>query len=97
MRIEWDPVKARANLAKHGVSFEEASALLSGDADALEIFDVEHSREEDRFIAIGSAARGILVVVYAVAEDDGIRVVSARKATRRERERYETYRRGLHE
>ena len=96
MRIEWDPEKARKNLAKHGVSFEDASDLLSGEEDVLEIFDAEHSIDENRFLAIGPARSGLLVVVYAVVDDDRFRIVSARKATRREQERFEGYWRGRH-
>jgi uncharacterized DUF497 family protein len=64
--------------------------------DVLEIFDAEHSLDEDRFLAIGSARPGLLVVVYAVVDDDGIRISSAAKATRREHERFETFWRGRH-
>ena len=96
MRIEWDPDKAHRNRAKHGVSFEDASGLLAGEDDVLEIFDAAHSTDEDRFLAIGSAPPGILVVVYAVVDDDSIRIVSARRATRREQERFEAFWRGRH-
>ena len=53
MEIKWDPTKNAANLAKHGLSFTEAAQLFRSDVDYLEIYDDEHSREEDRFIAIG--------------------------------------------
>ena len=96
MRIEWDPDKARRNRAKHGVSFEDASHLLAGEGDVLEIFDAAHSTDEDRFLAIGSAPPGILVVVYAVVDDDSVRIVSARMATRGEQERFEAFWRGRH-
>ena len=97
MRFEWDPAKDRANRAKHGVSFEDATQLLAGDVDYLEIYDAEHSIDEDRFIAVGHTRLGILVVVYAEIDDDGIRIVSARKATRRETDRYRAFWRGDHE
>ena len=96
MPIEWDSDKARRNLANHGVSFEDASLLLSGEDDVLEIFDAEHSTDEDRFFAIGPAPPGVVVVVYAVVDDDCIRIVSARKATRQEQERFDAFRRGRH-
>ena len=64
MRFEWDPAKAEENRKKHGVTFEEATALFVDDANCLEIFDEEHSDEEDRFIALGAIKRGVLVVVY---------------------------------
>jgi uncharacterized DUF497 family protein len=96
MRLEWDPAKDRANRAKHGLSFEEASALFSSGADFLEIHDQAHSVDEDRFIAVGPIERGIVVVVFTERSEDVIRVLSARMATKNEQERYTTYRRGEH-
>lgn len=84
MRFEWDPEKATANLEKHGIPFSEAIDLLSSGVDYLEIYDEEHSREEDRFIAIGPVAGRIVVVVYTEGPDDAIRLISARRATRQE-------------
>ena len=55
MRFEWDPAKDAANRNKHGVLFREAMEVFANDADCLEIFDEEHSDEEDRFIAIGKS------------------------------------------
>ena len=63
MRVVWDDEKNAANQKKHGVSFEEASVLITSDRDYLEIFDELHSDEEDRFIATGPIARGLVVVV----------------------------------
>ena len=97
MRFEWDPSKDRTNRAKHGVSFEDAAELLAGDADYLEIYDLEHSLNEDRFIAVGPTRLGILVVVYTEVREDVIRIVSTRKATQQEKQRYEAYWRGDHE
>ena len=97
MRFEWDPSKARVNQAKHGVSFEDAAELLASDTDYLEIYDLEHSVHEDRFVAVGPTRLGILVVVYTEVRDDVIRIVSARKATRPEKARFEAYWRGDHE
>ena len=97
MRFEWDPAKERANRGKHGVSFEDAAELLAGEVDYLEIYDAEHSFDEDRFIAIGPARPGILVVVFTEVRDDVIRIVSARRATRKEEQHYEAYWRGDHE
>ena len=97
MQLEWDPEKNRANQAKHGVSFEEASELFSGSADYLEIYDAEHSINEDRFIAIGTTPSGALVVVYTERSDDVIRILSARKATKPEQKRLKDYWRGGHE
>ena len=97
MEFEWDPEKSLANQAKHGVSFEEASELFSGGGDYLEIYDSEHSFDEDRFIAIGPTSLGVLVVVYTERRDDVIRILSARKATRAEQGRLEEYWRGRNE
>lgn len=84
MRITWDPAKARANRAKHGVAFETAKALLEGKADYRVIYDEDHSEDEDRFFAIGPTVCGLFTVVYAEQIDDRIRIISPRAATRRE-------------
>ena len=63
MRFEWDEDKDQGNQVKHGVSFSEAQQLFRSGVDYLEIFDVEHSEAEDRFIAIGPIERGVVVVV----------------------------------
>lgn len=90
LRFEWDPRKARSNLAKHGVSFEEASSAFY-DEDALIIPDPDHSDEEDRFILLGlTSGVRVVVVVHCYREsDEVIRLISARKATRRESGYYE--------
>jgi uncharacterized DUF497 family protein len=84
VRITWDAAKARANRAKHGVTFETAKSLLEGKADYLVIYDEDHSEDEDRFFAIGPTMSGLITVVYAEQIDDRIRIISARTATRRE-------------
>ena len=84
--VRWDPVKAAANLRKHGVDFADAETALS-DEGAITIPD-RHS-DEDRFVSIAMDALGrILVVVYTWQGDD-LRLISARKATRAERRQYE--------
>jgi uncharacterized DUF497 family protein len=88
VRIEWDPDKAAANLAKHGVSFEQASELFTSGVDFLEIFDEAHSLVEERFWAIGRIRRGLVVVVYTEIDEDTVRIISARMATARERALY---------
>jgi hypothetical protein len=93
MRFDWDPEKEKANLEKHGVSFEDAVALFSSREDYLEIYDESHSQDEDRFIAIGPATGRIIVVVYAEWPEDTIRLISARPATRKELQLYREYRR----
>ena len=91
MLFEWDPAKGSVNKAKHDISFEEASELFSGGTDYLEIYDEVHSTEEDRFIAVGSIERGIVVVVFTERQDNVIRILSARMATRDEQDQYTTY------
>ena len=88
-RFHWDPAKARANLKKHDVSFEEAATAF-GDPLSLTIVDPEHStREESRFILLAQSASGRLLVVAHTETGDDIRLISARLATRRERQSYE--------
>jgi hypothetical protein len=89
VKVTWDETKNLANQFKHGVSFEEASALFSTGVDYLEIFDDAHSDEEERFIAIGPIARGIVLVIWTEQDEDTMRIISARLATKRERDRYE--------
>jgi uncharacterized DUF497 family protein len=90
LRFEWDEKKARSNVRRHGVSFEEARTVFL-DEDALQIPDVDHSDEEDRFVMLGLSSRlRILVVCHCYREDDAIiRIISARKADREERRQYE--------
>lgn len=88
MTFEWDPLKAKLNLRKHRVSFEEASTALL-DPLSRTATDPSHSVEEHRFITFGTSARGRLLVVSYTERDAEIRLISARLATRREREIYE--------
>jgi uncharacterized DUF497 family protein len=88
-RFHWDPQKARANLKKHDVSFEEAATVF-GDPLSLTIVDPKHStQEEDRFLLLGQSASGRLLVVAHTETGDDIRLISARLAARRERRDYE--------
>lgn len=91
LRFEWDERKARTNLRKHGVSFEEAKTVFL-DEDAILIQDPDHSGGEDRFVLLGlSTQLRILIVCHCYRQDDEvIRVISARRADRRERGQYET-------
>ena len=87
MEVEWDSDKAEANLQKHGVSFEEAKTVLASDS-TLVLGD--NNQEEPRFVAIGFSAQArLLLVVYAYRYEDKIRIISARKATRKEQGFYE--------
>jgi len=94
MKFEWSMQKSKINVTKHGFTFEEASKLFIGRADFVEIFDESHSVDEDRFIAIGPIARGIIVVVYIEKALDLIRIISARKASRKETELFFNYKKG---
>jgi uncharacterized DUF497 family protein len=91
--FEWDPNKARENVRKHGVSFEQASGVLQ-DPLAVTIYDDTHSStDEERWVTMGRAGDDVLVVIHTFREDDPgqatVRIISARKATRHEREQYE--------
>jgi len=86
VQFDWSESKNLENHRKHGVSFEEAQGLFESGVDYLEIFDADHSEDEDRFIAIGAIHRGVLVVVRTDRGDDVVRIISARLATRRETE-----------
>ena len=88
MRFEWDAIKASANLAKHGVSFDEAMEAFY-DPNAVERYDELHSIDEKRFTIIGLSSRRLLHVAYTEPGDDAVRLISARKATGTERELYE--------
>jgi uncharacterized protein len=87
MRFEWDPEEAWRNIAKHGVSFEEAATAF-GDPLSITRFDPDHSHDEDRYLLLGATYAGRLVVVAHTDDADGIRIISARLATRRERRTY---------
>ena len=89
MQFEWDAEKAGRNLAKHGVSFDEASTVF-GDPLAGTIPDPRHSVGEQRFVTVGHSERGSLIVVVHVEREGRIRIISARHATRGERRKYET-------
>lgn len=91
VKVEWDAAKNRENLRKHGISFEEAEELFVSSSDYLEIFDVAHSEFEDRFIAIGPVARGLVLVVWTERDETTIRIISARWANEREQALYHSY------
>ncbi|HEV7671256.1 MAG TPA: BrnT family toxin [Thermoanaerobaculia bacterium] len=89
MRFHWDPVKARANLRKHGVSFEEATTVY-GDLLATTVQDPDHSDQEARFVTVGLSRPSRLLVVCHAENKKGIRIISARRANSHERKRYES-------
>jgi hypothetical protein len=88
MKIEWDPRKAKSNLEKHGVSFEEAATALS-DPMAATGADPDHSMTEQRYVTFGVSEKGRLVVVSHTEKGETIRIISARKTSKGEREVYE--------
>lgn len=88
MRFEWNPAKARANLRKHGVSFEEACSVFYDPLAATGV-DPDHSEGENRFVTFGVSSRHRLLVVAHTEHGDVIRIISARIATRSERHIYE--------
>ncbi len=86
--FEWDPVKAAANVRKHGVTFDEASTIF-GDPLNLLMADPDHSQNENRFVLLGMSNRRKLLVVSFAERPPRTRLISARRATRYERRRYE--------
>ncbi len=88
MRFTWDETKARKNLKKHGVSFDEATTVFF-DPLAGTIPDPDHSIGEHRFLTLGRTAKGRLLVIAHVEDGDTIRIISAREATRHERKDHE--------
>ncbi|MBI2370155.1 MAG: BrnT family toxin [Deltaproteobacteria bacterium] len=87
MTYEWDAIKADANLRKHGVSFAEAASVFL-DPMALTFDDPDHSDEEDREVTIGVSTKQRVLFVAHSARGDRTRIISARKATQRERRQY---------
>ena len=90
IEFEWSVAKARANISKHGVSFEEAQSIFYDDY-AQQFFDDEHSEDEQRFILLGISNQSRILIVCHCERAGGevIRIISARKATRNERKYYE--------
>lgn len=86
--FEWDANKAKKNIKTHGVSFDEASTAFS-DTLSLTIYDPLHSKEEERFVLIGSSYKNRLLVIVHTERGNKIRIISARKATKKERKQYE--------
>lgn len=89
MHFTWDADKAKINLSKHGVFFDEAKTIFCDPA-AIRIFDTDHSEDEDRFILLGLSSKlRLLVVCHCYREQSQqIRILSARKATKNETSTY---------
>lgn len=91
LTFDWDPHKDAANRNKHGVSFREAKTAFTDEFARL-MADPDHSEEEDRFVLLGMSIHSrLLVVCHCVRDGETIRLISARKANRRERNTYEGY------
>ncbi len=88
MEIKWDKNKAETNFNKHNVSFEEAETVFEDDF-TITIVDEEHSFDERRFITIGESLTGRLLIISHTFDEELIRIISARKPTKSERENYE--------
>jgi uncharacterized protein len=91
--FQWDPAKARTNARKHDVTFEQAATVFL-DALALTVYDEENSHDEERWFTLGLDSKGVLVAVAHTYDITGplnvrVRIISARKATNRERRCYE--------
>jgi uncharacterized protein len=86
--LEWDPAKAASNLKKHGIDFHEAGTVLS-DPLSTTFPDPGHSVEEERYLTIGASKVGRILVVAHTDRGTAVRLISARKATPRERRFYE--------
>jgi uncharacterized DUF497 family protein len=90
--FEWDPWKEKANRKKHGISFTRAATIFL-DPYAITIYDERHSTTEERWITMGVDDSGILLVIAHMSLEEGrnayrIRIISARKASRKERDQY---------
>ena len=88
LTFEWDEVKAKENLKKHGVNFEEGKTIFN-DSFLFTFPDIVHSVNEERYINIGLSANGRILIVIHTERQEKIRIVSCRKATARERRFYE--------
>ena len=91
--FQWDPIKAKENLRKHRISFDRAVEVFL-DPLAISIFDEEHSEQEERWVSLGKDRRGsVLILIHTFlpvsAGERKIRIISARKANKREARQYE--------
>lgn len=89
IKFTWDADKAVTNLKKHGVSFEEAQSVFYDD-NAVQFYDAHHSMTEDRFLMLGLSSQARILLVCHCEQDEGhtIHIISARKATKNERQHY---------
>jgi uncharacterized DUF497 family protein len=94
LKFVWDREKAAANLVKHGVDFEDAITAFD-DPLSITILDPDHSEGEERFLLVGHSRVGHLLVIAHTERGNEIRLINARPATRRERQKYEEEPQGL--
>nr|WP_242053684.1 BrnT family toxin [Nostoc sp. FACHB-888] len=87
IKFEWDENKAAINLLKHQVSFEEAKTVFD-DPLYVDLYDPDHSDDEERYLIIGESNRGRLLIMLYTERGNSIRLISAREVTRSEREAY---------
>jgi len=87
VKFIWDEKKNRANLNKHGVDFNDAVRAWY-DPDRLDFFDAEHSSDEVRWIFLGAVAGAVLFVVETEPDEETVRIISARRASKQEQEVY---------
>jgi uncharacterized DUF497 family protein len=90
-QFEWDAAKAKLNIRKHRVSFEEAATVFLLDESSTTIADPDHSDKENRFITVGLSAKRRLLTICHTERGEFIRIISARQVTRQEREIHEEY------
>jgi uncharacterized protein len=88
VRFKWDPQKAAKNVEKHGVTFQEASTVFRDPLSAT-AYDPDHSVLDRRYVTIGVSQRGRLLMIAHSEQEDAIRLISARVATKQERRIYE--------
>jgi uncharacterized protein len=88
MRFEWDPKKAKQNIQKHGISFDEAVTVFYDPLSAT-FDDPDHSEGEQRYITIGFSFQNHLLVIAHTEKEDYVRIISARVATAHERKKHE--------
>jgi len=83
MKFEWDKQKAKSNLSKHGISFEEAQTVFD-DPLYVDFYDPDHSEDEDRYIIVGESSNSRVLLVSYTERGDKIRLISARQVTKQE-------------
>lgn len=88
MEFQWDKQKAKSNLSKHGISFEEAQTVFD-DPLYVDFYDPDHSEDEHRYIIIGESSKSHILLVSYTERGDKIRIISARQVTQQERKAYQ--------